>query len=300
MLIAPTLRFRRILRITWRTDLLMFFTCAAAYLIDRYLFDERIQVPATIATLLGTAVAFFIGFNNNQAYSRWWEARTIWGGLVNDSRSWARHVLAYLPAGEPGMARRQKELIHRHLAFIYALRSALRRSPDRTYEQYLSADEAQRFARFANVPNAILDEQARALQALCDEGYVDGFRFNDFNALLVSLCDQMGRAERINNTVFPTTYIYFTRIFIWLFVLLATLAIVDAAHGWSILFGTVIGFVYYITHINGLSLMNPFEPQPSGVPLDSISRTIEINLLQALGESQVPAPVQAINGEYVL
>ena len=300
MLIAQTLRFRRILRITWRTDLLMLLSCTVAYLIDDLVFGERLQVPATLPALLGTAIAFFIGFNNNQAYSRWWEARTIWGGIVNDSRSWARHVLAYLPAGQPGVAQRQQEMIRRHLAFVYALRSALRRSPDRIYEQYLSTDEAVKVARFANVPNAILDEQAWALQALVEEGYVDGFRFNDFNELLVRHCDNMGRSERINNTVFPATYIYFTRLCIWLFVVLTTLAIADTAHGWSILFGTLLGFVYYITHINGLSLMNPFEAQPTGVPLDSISRTIEINLLQALGETKIPAPVQPVNGEYVL
>ena len=69
MLIAQTLRFRRILRITWRTDLLMLLTCATAYLIDAYGFGEQLQVPATLPALLGTAIAFFIGFNNNQAYS---------------------------------------------------------------------------------------------------------------------------------------------------------------------------------------------------------------------------------------
>jgi len=296
MLIAQTLRFRRLLRITWKTDLLMLAMCGLAYLVDNLIFDDLLQVPANLPALLGTAIAFFIGFNNNQAYSRWWEARTVWGSLVNDSRSWARSVLAYLP----GEANMKQAMVRRHIAFIYALRSSLRRSPDRSYEQYLSEAEAQKVRSFTNIPSAILDEQARCLQQFSALGYLDGFRFQELNRLLVSLCDNMGRSERINNTIFPATYIFFTRVCIWLFVLLTTLAMVDMAHGWSILFGSLLGFVFYVTHINGLSLMNPFEALPTGVPLDQISRMIEINLLQMLGDSNIPAPIEPINNEYVL
>jgi putative membrane protein len=66
------------------------------------------------------------------------------------------------------------------------------------------------------------------------------------------------------------------------------------------LFGWVMGFVFHITHINGLSLMNPFEDEPSGVPISSITRTIEINLLEALGEKELPEPIAAVNGEYIM
>lgn len=300
MLVTQTLRLSRLLTITWKTDLLMLIACAAAFLIDRYLFGERLQVPSTLPALLGTAIAFFIGFNNNQAYSRWWEARIIWGGLVNDSRSWARQILHFLPDQSPGLTDRKQQMVYRHLAFVYALRSALRRSDDKTFAQFLSDEEANQVAQAVNVPNAILDRQAHALQSLVDEGHLDVFRFREFNQLLINFCDHMGRSERINNTVFPATYIYFTRVCIWLFIILTTLAVAETAHGWSILFGSLLGFVYHVTHINGLSLVNPFVAIPTGVPLDSISRTIEINLRQALGESQLPPPVQAVNGEYVL
>lgn len=278
----------------------MLLACAAAYLIDYYFFGERLQVPATLPGLLGTAIAFFIGFNNNQAYSRWLEARSVWGSIVNDSRSWARHVLLYLPNDRSGISHYQRQMVNRQIAFVYALRSGLRKSPDTYYQQYLTADEVKEVTRFANIPNAILDLQSRDLQAVADLNQIDGFRFQAFNQLIVNFCDNMGRSERINNTVFPATYVYFTRLSIWLFVILATLAMADTARWWSILFGALLGFVFFSTHVNGLSLMNPFEATPTCVPLDNISRTIEINLLQALGEEKVPSPVKPVNGEYIL
>jgi putative membrane protein len=81
---------------------------------------------------------------------------------------------------------------------------------------------------------------------------------------------------------------------------LNTIVISDATGPWSILLGWVIGFVFHTTHISGMSLVNPFEPIPSGIPLDQITRNIEINLPEILGENGIPEPVRAIDGEYIL
>ena len=90
MIIKQQLSLFRILRITWKTDLFLVLTCIATFYLHEFLVPQAIQIPPMLVTLLGTALAFFVGFNNNQAYGRWWEARMIWGALVNDSRSWAR------------------------------------------------------------------------------------------------------------------------------------------------------------------------------------------------------------------
>jgi putative membrane protein len=118
--------------------------------------------------------------------------------------------------------------------------------------------------------------------------------------MIVRLCDGMGKSERIKNTVFPTTYHYFTRLFIWLFVILITIVCTETVGAWSIVLGWLIGFVFHTTHLIGLSLLNPFEAIPSGIPLNQITRTIEINLLEMLGESEVPQPIQPTNHEYVM
>jgi putative membrane protein len=120
------------------------------------------------------------------------------------------------------------------------------------------------------------------------------------NELLVRFSDQMGMSERIKNTIFPTTYSYLTKVFIWLFVVTFTLVISQYAGVYAIFLGWLVGFVFVSTQINGMSLVNPFENNSAGVPLNQITRTIEINLLEMLGEEEIPEPVKPINDEYVL
>ena len=79
MLITPYVRLTSILKGTWKNFLLDLCVCVAAYFFNDYVLRPLFDVPPIIPTLLGTALAFFIGFNNNQAYDRWWEARKIWG-----------------------------------------------------------------------------------------------------------------------------------------------------------------------------------------------------------------------------
>jgi putative membrane protein len=275
----------------------MIITCTITYLVREYLIAHHIEIPAIIPTLLGTAIAFFIGFNNNQAYDRWWEARKIWGALVNDSRSFARALLNY--AGhDPAAARR---MIFRHLAFLYALKANLRGAVTDSYgSKFLREEEIPEIDAQSNRHNAILSIQSRELQQLSENGTIDGFRFMEINEMLVRFCDSMGMSERIRNTVFPTTYSYLTKVFIWLFVVTFTLVISPYAGIYSIFLGWLIGFVFVSTQINGMSLVNPFENNSTGVPLNQITRTIEINLLQMMGEKDVPEPVKPINGEYVM
>ncbi len=81
----------------------MICLCAIAYFVDINWLTS-LKIPPALPTLMGTAIAFFIGFNNNQAYDRWWEARIIWGELVNNSREWARNLMAYCSVPENGNA----------------------------------------------------------------------------------------------------------------------------------------------------------------------------------------------------
>ncbi len=146
-----------------------------------------------------------------------------------------------------------------------------------------------------------MDIQAQQLGDLYKQNLIDGFQFTVINNTLTNISNDMGRSERINNTVFPPTYIYFTELFIYLLTILITLTTVQAIGPWSIFFGWIIGFVYHTTHINGLSIINPFEMLPSSIPLSSITRTIEINLLESLGINEVPPPEPTYeNGEYIL
>ncbi|MHA4893900.1 bestrophin family protein [Pedobacter sp. PWIIR3] len=296
MLLIQNIRLSRILRNTWQVDLIMIGSCTAAYLVREYLIAHHFEIPVIIPSLLGTAIAFFIGFNNNQAYDRWWEGRKIWGSLVNDSRSFARALINYVE-NEPEVSKR---MIYRHIAFLYALKANLRGVTDEIYTKYLTTADLHEISKHSNLHNAILNLQARDLQLISKKNAIDGFRFMEISQMLTRFSDSMGMSERIKNTVFPTTYTYLTKVFIWLFVISFTLVISQSAGVYSIFLGWLIGFVFVSTQINGMSLVNPFDNKSAGVPLNQITRNIEINLLQMLGEDKIPEPIKPINNEYIL
>jgi putative membrane protein len=303
MHIATKIRLSRIIKNTWQIDLIMIASSTVAYLFHDNLIRYHLEIPAIVPTVLGTAIAFFIGFNNNQAYDRWWEGRKIWGMLVNDSRSWARGIISYVQLNEIEEHQKlavQSRMITRHIGFLYALKGALRGTDDFVYKNYLNEKEVEEVSQHSNTHNAILMIQARELNELYAKGYIDGFRFMQLDALLVKFTDDMGMAERIKNTVFPTTYNYYTKVFIWLFIVSVALVLSGPMGVWAIFMSWLIGFVFVSTQINGMTLLNPFNSNSASVPLNQITRNIEINLLQMLKEVNIPEPVKPINDEYIL
>lgn len=277
---------------------------ASVYFLNEYLLKDYFDPPEIIPAILGTALAFFIGFNNNQAYDRWWEARKIWGSLVNDSRSWARQIIYYTRISNGldnnDLIEFRKRTIYRHIAFLYALKENLRGTNDKEFKKYLSGDEFEAVELESNKQNAILNYQSKDLEFFYSKGSVDGFRFIELNKLIVNFCDEMGMSERIKNTVFPTTYHSYTQIFIWVFAASVTVVAADEVGALSILFGITIGLIFIIIQSIGVALLNPFDEIISGIPLNQITRTIEINLLEALKESDIPEPVESVGGKYVM
>lgn len=304
MLLTNNIRLGRILINTWKVDLIMIVSCSLAYFAHNVLISKHVEIPTILPTVLGTAIAFFIGFNNNQAYDRWWEARKVWGAIVNDSRSWARSVLSYVKGNEmvseEELLNIQKGMIYRHIAFLYVLKGNLRSTEDAVYKKYLTSKELDMVNTHSNKHNAVLQLQSKRLKEAYESGMIDGFQFLQMDNLLVKFTDEMGMSERIKNTIFPTTYSYLTKVFIWLFVVSFELVTADSMGIWSIFISWLVGFVFVSTQINGMSLVNPFENAATGIPLNQITRTIEINLLQMMEDENIPEPVKPVNNEYVL
>ena len=304
MIIAENIRISKVISGTWLSLLLLILVCTTAYITDIYLLKDFVEVPSLVPSILGPALAFFIGFNNNQAYDRWWEARKIWGALVNDSRSWTRQMMYYTSANSAEeineLRKLRRRTVYRHIAFLYALKENLRGSDEKSFKKFLKPKEYEQVISHSNIHNAILNEQSNDLEYLSKRQWVDGFRFIEMNQTLTNFCDQMGMSERIKNTVFPSTYIFYTRVFIWFLIVSMTFVATDLVGFWSIPIGVFVGYVFLVTHKVGLTILNPFESTPSGISLDQITRTIEINLLETLGEKEIPKPIQVINKEYIM
>lgn len=295
MIITENITLSHIIKGTWKSFLFILLTCIGAYLLNIYAIRDYFSIPALFPTILGTALAFFIGFNNNQAYDRWWEARKIWGSIVNDSRSWARQLVGMMEATSRDQI---KSMIFRQIAFVQCLKANLREQPS-NWGTYLEEEELTEYASSSNIPNALLLRHAQDINLLYTDGVIDGFRFEQLNENLTRLCDHMGKAERISKTVFPTTYNYYTKLFIWFFILSVTMVLDQSIGGWGIVFGSLVGYVFVTIHTIGQVLLNPFDNLPTGIPLDAIARTIEINLLEMSGEKDLPQPIEPHKGGYI-
>ena len=219
-----------------------------------------LHIPWALLALIGTAVAFLIGFQNNAAYGRAWEARKVWGGIVNNSRTWAMvtrdfvtNEYATSPATEERLADERTRLIHRHLAWLTALRHAMRarkswevfadqRSGKEWYEKVciperdvtlsedltslLDEDEHRRVLTKTNKAAAILALQSNHIRQLKDDGFLWSFSFLKLEDQLKELFELQGKSERIKNFPYPRQYSTVGHDLVRLFILLLPLGVI--------------------------------------------------------------------------
>ena len=257
-----------------------------------------IDVPIAIPAMLGTALSILLGFRTASAYDRWWEARKFWGSIVNDSRTFAREVLTLLEYDEGERpVEFQRELIYRQIAFNYALCQSLRGLPPLALvDSFLPTGEIERLRDRRNVPNALLQTQQERLRYAYREGLLNHFFFMSLDATLKRMTDHMGGCERIKGTVFPGHYSFFlSRTLIVFFILLPSG--LCPSLGWlTVPVALVIDSLFGLIESAGRNLQDPFEDRPTDTPMLAISRTIEIDLRQQLGETDLPPKLESSGG----
>jgi putative membrane protein len=295
MLIKENVRLQHIINGTWKSALAILVVCLLISAFNEFLLKKYIDFPAIFPSLLGTTLAFFIGFNNNQAYARWWEARTIIGAISGLSRLLVRQCVSYI-----NQRQEVEKMVYRQIAFVYALKENLRNTNEKSHENYFKTGMPDMLRKAKNKCNAILLLQHEHLGLVYSKGHIDGFKFTQLSQTLSAISGELGKAERIKNTIFPTTYTFYTKLFIWIFIISVTIVLNNSIGMASILLGPIIGYVYYVSHLVGRTLLNPFEPTPSSIPLDHITRGIERDVKQMLGEEHLPEPIPAIEDEYIL
>ncbi len=302
MILRKNLDWRIILRRTWKRTTFLFLLSSLVAIAYHLLWFDDLAISTMPASILGVAIAFLIGFRVNSAYERWWEARKIWGALVNDTRSWARQVMFLLPSPEKDLEKTaakalHRELLYRQLAFVYALKNHLRKLEITSeIEPFVAQDELASYTGKSNIPNSILQKQASRLRDLSAAGLLDNFRLIQLDSTLNRLCDEMGACERIKNTVFPRQYSYYSSLFTKIYSFILPFVLV-AETGWLVIpFTMLIGFVFYALDKIAYGIDNPFENTLNDTPMSAICRTLEINLKEQLGESHLPEPLQPVNG----
>ena len=303
---------------------------------------QWLSIPWLPLSAIGVAVAFYVGFKNNQAYDRLWEARKIWGAIVNSSRAWGSNVKGFVTPqfaesrySEQEIFAIRKKLIYRHMAWLYALRNQLliptpwehvslgshisRITRKRMNEigvgliedgvtekhlrTFLGADEYDRLVNYKNTATQIIDQQSQDLAELRAMNLIDDFRHMELQKVLYDFYIHQGKCERIKKFPLPRQFGGMSAVFIGIFIFLLPFGMTTEFHElgesavWlAIPFSVLVGWVFLMMELVGDYSENPFEGLGNDIPMMALCRTIEIDLREMLGETDLPPSIEPVNG----
>lgn len=233
-------------------------------------------------TVFGIGLSLFLGFRNNAAYDRWWEARRLWGGLLADMRSLSREVEVFL-ADRPT----REQVLREALVFLHAHRLNLRRLSPRAPGQ-------EEVAGTPHPPDAALDRMNATLASAHRDGRLDGFGARTLSGRLASMALQQAGCERIANSPLPFVYSLLIYRTTYLYCLLLPLALIDTTGWMTPVFVAVVAYMFLGLAEVTEELSHPFGTSQNGIALDAICRAAEISLAPHLGEDP-PEPLLPVN-----
>jgi putative membrane protein len=273
-----------ILRKIWLPSVLVCLVSLIVYALTHQ-FDDRIPLmPIQIPAFLGTAISVILSFKLSQSYDRWWEARKVWGSIVNDSRNLVLQIQSFLP-GDGDI----RKITRRQIAWCFCLGQSLRGlDAVEGLDRHLEADDLGKLAAHNNKPLAILQLNVRHLSLLRQRGDLDSYNHAHINSTIVSLTNSMGMAERIKSTVFPVTYRLFRHVFIYFFVITLSISLRDIPLYYEIPLLLLISCVFFLLERTATHLQDPFSNRPTDTAMTAIATTIEMNLKQLIGEPDIP------------
>ncbi|MHC4876077.1 MAG: bestrophin family protein [Planctomycetota bacterium] len=265
-----------------------------------------VHIPLPLVAMLATTIALFLAFRNNSAYDRWWEARKIWGGIVNISRTIGRQTTSFTNLSErpaDDVAEFQREFVYRHLAWINALRIQLRdHSNWDDIRPFVSDSEFEWLTKRKNKATQLVQKQGQRLTEATQNGLLTESRYHELlDKSLTELYDLQGKCERIKNTPLPRQYDYFPRVFLFLFVTLLPSGMVTELEKvdctWLVIpLATCVSFMFYVLMRVGEFNEDPFDGRITDTPMSSLCRTIEIDLREQLGETDLPPKLEPSDG----
>jgi len=252
--------------------------CVLAWLTER-LFQFKIGLEIAPFEIAGGVLGLLLVLRTNAGYDRWWEARKLWGGIVNQSRNVAISALSYGPADFAW----RTQFVRWAAAFPHVARCSLRGQPPSAEVAALLGEEAARqIAASAHMPSCVALKLADLLRAACDDYEMDRFAFLQVDRERAALIDHVGACERILKTPLPMLYAIKIRRFLVIFLLMLPFALLHRMSSeWLVPFITMLA-AYPLVSLDqiGVELQNPFcKANLSHLPLGDISTTIEANLM---------------------
>lgn len=246
---------------------------------------HHITIPLSVPAIIGTVISLLLAFRSNQAYDRWWEARIIWGAVVNDSRTLVRQMNTFI--NDPEFSVKAHVFVQRfakrQVMWCYSLANSLRKKNALQHGQDLLDKHDLEFAsRHTNVPNALLSLHGRDIKVGIEEGWLNPFQQVELDRTLTRLCDSMGRCERIKNTVFPTTYGLYINFALYLFIILLPFGLTEYLGSIIVPLVILISASFLFIEKMAIHLQDPFENKPTDTPMTTIASNIERDLREMI------------------
>jgi putative membrane protein len=329
MYVRRDIKLSLILWFCWREVLFFIALSFAVYWLYSQMHYQWVAVPFLPVGTIGTAVAFYIGFKNNSSYERLWEGRKVWGSITNLSRYFAMIVNALEDDQAPKaeLARLKERLIKRQIIWCNLLRLQLRQNadywndarvpaevslmgryglvggPGQVLETYLQDDvlpeDKAALSGKTNPAAALLQVQVSEVTRMHREGKISDLNAEQLLTTINDLLADQGACERLKSFPFPRQYAYFSNVFVWIFLLLLPFSLVGelpkagATLDWMVVpFSTLISWIFLTMEQVGDTSEDPFAMGLNDVPLTSICRNIEIELLEMLGQTDLPERIK--------
>lgn len=277
-------------------DLLVIFIYASLVgTLDHFAYFKNVSIPLGLSALVGTLLSLLLAFRTSQSYERWWEARVIWGGIVNDSRTLIRQLIEFLPKGET-KEKYLKEFAIRQSIWCFALGESLRKSAHST--QVVEYCE-QKGLSGSNLPNLFLTKHVESLAEMADFYDLNPIKLIQLDSTIQRITDSMGRCERIKSTIFPRSYSILIHFLIYVLMTILPFGLDDNNPVVEICLATMVPSLFIAIERTAILMQDPFENRPTDTPMTLLSVNIERNLMEMINV-QPPARDLQTDSYYVM
>lgn len=273
-----------------RVELVIVSTYAISFgLFHQHLNLHHITIPLSVPAIIGTVISLLLAFRSNQAYDRWWEARIIWGAVVNDSRTLVRQMNSFI--NDPEFTVKAHVFVQRfarrQAMWCYSLANSLRKTdPLEHGAELLQKQDLEFAARHSNKPNALLSLHGQDIKFALEEGWLNPFQQVELDKTLTRLCDSMGKCERIKNTVFPTTYGLYINFALYLFIILLPFGLTEYLGSIIVPLIILISACFLFIEKMAIHLQDPFENKPTDTPMTTIASNIERDIREMIRDRE--------------
>lgn len=256
------------------------------------LFEYKISLNPAPFTLIGIALAIFLGFRNNASYERFWEGRKLWGALLTNTRSLARQAITM--SGYPAESAQVENFVSLLIAFTYALKHQLRQTDAAADLQRLLPEELYvEIIKMRFKPVYLLKEMGKWVQKAREEGRVDSITQAAFDRTLNQLSDIVGGCERIAGTPIPFTYSVLLHRTVYVYCFLLPFGLVDSIGWMTPIMVVFVGYTFIALDAIISEIEEPFGTEPNDLALNAMSQGIESSLLEMIGKPAPEFPARA-------